>query len=51
MADSTLNTLHPFLKPQETKTAPGSTVKSYSHDTGSGPVVCLVHGYPESAYM
>jgi len=51
MAQSTIQTLYPFLKDHETKTASGCTVKSYSHDTGSGPVVCFVHGYPSSSYM
>ncbi|EMC98478.1 hypothetical protein BAUCODRAFT_32526 [Baudoinia panamericana UAMH 10762] len=34
-----------------TKTSSGCTVRSYSHDTGSGPVLCMVHGYPQSSYM
>ncbi|KAI5205287.1 alpha/beta hydrolase [Aureobasidium subglaciale] len=32
-------------------TASGSTVISYAKDLGEGPVLWLVHGYPQSAYM
>ncbi|KAK4541013.1 hypothetical protein LTR36_008382 [Oleoguttula mirabilis] len=51
MADATLATIVPFLQAHETKASSGGIVKSYSHDTGSGPVLCMVHGYPQSAYM
>ncbi|KAK5136912.1 hypothetical protein LTR08_001419 [Meristemomyces frigidus] len=51
MADATLATIVPFLNSHSTKTSSGCVVKSYSHDTGSGPILCLVHGYPQSAYM
>jgi len=47
----TLSTLHPFLKRNSTKTPSGSTVVSYTHDTGKGPVLWLVHGYPQSAFI
>ncbi|KEQ90918.1 hypothetical protein AUEXF2481DRAFT_44653 [Aureobasidium subglaciale EXF-2481] len=32
-------------------TASGSTVISYAKDLGEGPVLWLVHGYPQSAYI
>lgn len=51
MADQNLSTLHPFLKQQDTKVSSGGIVQNYSHDHGSGPVLCMVHGYPESSYM
>lgn len=51
MADQTLGTLHSFLQKNDTQTSSGGTVVSYSHDTGSGPVLCAVHGYPQSSYM
>ena len=34
-----------------TPTSSGSTVISYTKDLGEGPVLWLVHGYPQSAYM
>lgn len=46
-----ISSIHPYLKRQETPTSSGSTVVSYNHDLGSGPVLWLVHGYPQSAYM
>lgn len=46
-----LSTLHSFLKRQSTDTSQGGTVVSYTHDLGQGPVLWLVHGYPQSAYM
>ncbi|KAK0849858.1 hypothetical protein LTS02_013419 [Friedmanniomyces endolithicus] len=51
MADASLITLDSSLKQHDTKVSSGGTVRAYSHDTGSGPVLCLVHGYPQSAYM
>ncbi|KAF2160963.1 hypothetical protein M409DRAFT_70047 [Zasmidium cellare ATCC 36951] len=51
MADQTLKTIHPWLQENDTKVSSGGTVKSYSHDLGSGPVLCVVHGWPQSAYM
>lgn len=51
MADVNLGTLITFLKSHTTQTSAGCTLKSYSHDTGSGPVLVMVHGYPQSAYM
>ena len=51
MADSTIQTLHSFLKENETKVSSGGIVKSYSHDHGLGDVLCMVHGYPESSFM
>ena len=50
MSEITLGTLLPELKSHTTEFQ-GCTLKSYSHDTGSGPVLCMVHGYPQSAYM
>ena len=51
MADQTIQTLHSFLKDSDTKVSSGGTVKAYSHDHGSGPILCMVHGWPESSYM
>lgn len=51
MADQTVKTLHAFLRQQDTEVESNVTVRSYTHDTGSGPVLCMVHGYPESSYM
>ncbi|CAK4030073.1 Fluoroacetate dehalogenase [Lecanosticta acicola] len=51
MADQSLKTLHPFLQQNDTKVSSGGTVKSFTHDTGSGPVLCVVHGWPQSSYM
>lgn len=50
-ATVSLATLDTSLQQQDTKVSSGGTVRSYSHDTGSGPVLCIVHGYPQSAYM
>ena len=50
MSEITLGTLLPELKSHTTESQ-GCTLKSYSHNTGSGPVLCMVHGYPQSAYM
>jgi len=50
MADQTLKTLHSFLQENDSKVSSG-TVKSYSHDNGSGPVLCMVHGWPQSSFM
>lgn len=46
-----LSTLHSYLKRQSTSTTQGGTVVSYTNDLGHGPVLWLVHGYPQSAYM
>lgn len=46
----TLSTVHSYLKRHETTTSSGIIV-SYDHDLGEGPVLWLVHGYPQSAYM
>ncbi|KAI9707025.1 MAG: hypothetical protein M1820_004613 [Bogoriella megaspora] len=46
-----LNSVHSFLKPQSTPTSSGSTVVSYVHDRGDGPVLWLVHGYPQTAFI
>jgi hypothetical protein len=44
-----LSALH--VKRQSSTTPSGSTVISYTKDLGHGPVLWLVHGYPQSAYM
>ncbi|KAH9827749.1 Fluoroacetate dehalogenase [Teratosphaeria destructans] len=51
MADVTLATILPFLRQNNTPVSSGGTVQSYTHDTASGPVLALVHGYPQTAYM
>ena len=51
MADQSVKTLHSILKQNDTKASSGGTVRSYSHDHGSGPILCMVHGYPESSFM
>ncbi|EME47432.1 hypothetical protein DOTSEDRAFT_146063 [Dothistroma septosporum NZE10] len=51
MADQTIQTLHSFLHEKHSKVSSGGTVKSYSHDLGSGLVLCVVHGWPQSSYM
>lgn len=48
---STLSNLHPFLKQSTTPVSTGGHVESFSHDTGSGPVLVMVHGWPQSSYM
>lgn len=50
MADQTIQTLHPFLKANDTKVSSGGIVKSFSHDHGSGAVLCMVHGYPQNTF-
>ncbi|KAF4551322.1 Hypothetical protein D9617_14g077800 [Elsinoe fawcettii] len=47
----TLSTVHPWLKRNETSVDSCPKVVSYTHDTGSGPVLFLVHGYPQSAFI
>jgi hypothetical protein len=52
--DSTtsLESLRPLrVERHSTPTSSGSTVVSYASDLGEGPVLWLVHGYPQSAYM
>ncbi|KAG9562993.1 alpha/beta hydrolase, partial [Aureobasidium melanogenum] len=44
-----LHNLH--VKRDVTPTSSGSTVVSYAKDLGEGPVLWLVHGYPQSAYI
>ncbi|KAH0123190.1 hypothetical protein KCU67_g17874, partial [Aureobasidium melanogenum] len=44
-----LHNLH--VKRNVTPTSSGSTVVSYAKDLGHGPVLWLVHGYPQSAYI
>jgi hypothetical protein len=51
MANSTLKTIHPWLQENTTETPSGATIKSYSHDNGSDPILCIVHGYPQSSYQ
>jgi len=46
-----LKSLHPKLAKNFTKTSSGSTVCSYTSDIGGeGPILTLIHGYPQSAY-
>lgn len=43
---------YPELQRQETPTASGSNVVSYSSDLGNDkPILILVHGYPQSSFM
>lgn len=51
MADQSLKSLHAFLQENTTQVSSGGKVVSYSHDHGSGPVLCMVHGWPQSSYM
>ncbi|KAF2225797.1 alpha/beta hydrolase [Elsinoe ampelina] len=47
----TLNSVHPWLKRNDTPVESCPNVVSYTHDTGSGPVLFLIHGYPQSAFI
>lgn len=49
MADLNLKSLHPSLVENDTKVS-GCTIKSFTHDTGSGPVLAMVHGWPQSSF-
>ena len=50
MAD--LPSLYPDLERNFTPTESGSIICSYSKKVlGHGPIVILIHGYPQSAYM
>nr|POF13937.1 fluoroacetate dehalogenase [Quercus suber] len=51
MASQTLATLHPWLQVNKTPVSSGGHITSFSHDTGTGPVLVLVHGWPQSSYM
>lgn len=51
MAASTLHTIHPWLKVNDTQTSSGTSIRSYSNDNGSDAIFCIVHGYPQSSYM
>jgi len=43
---------YPSLTRNVTPTASGSRVVSYTSDLGgSSPVLTLIHGYPQSAFM
>jgi hypothetical protein len=47
-----LKSLHPQLDKNFTETSSGSTVCSYTSDIGGdGPILTLIHGYPQSAFM
>ena len=50
-AELSLANLDQDLQQHDVKVSLGGTVRAYSHDSGSGPVLCMVHGYPESAFM
>lgn len=41
---------YPELRRNETQTASGSKVVSYIVDRGEGPIMMLIHGYPQSAF-
>ena len=42
---------YPELQRNETQTASGSKVVSYTSDKGEGrPIMMLIHGYPQSAF-
>jgi len=41
----------PALQRNVTPTASGSTLVSYTSDLGTGPILTLIHGYPQSAFM
>ncbi|GAM90666.1 hypothetical protein ANO11243_087110 [Dothideomycetidae sp. 11243] len=47
----TLSSVHGFLKRKETAVKSCPKVVSYTHDTGRGPVLMLVHGYPQSSFQ
>jgi hypothetical protein len=43
---------YPQLQRNVTRTVSGGRVVSYKSDLGDGgPIVTLVHGYPQSAFM
>ncbi|KAK0611879.1 alpha/beta hydrolase [Immersiella caudata] len=41
----------PSLQRNVTPTSSGSTVVSYTSDLGHGPILTLIHGYPQSAFI
>ncbi|KAK5659481.1 hypothetical protein OQA88_682 [Cercophora sp. LCS_1] len=41
----------PALQRNVTPTPSGSTVISYTSDLGTGPILTLIHGYPQSAFI
>ena len=46
-----LSTVHSWLQRQSISAESGSTVVTYTHDLGHSPVLWLVHGYPQSAFI
>lgn len=43
---------YPELRQEFTETSGNSTICSYSHiSDNDGPILVLIHGYPQSAYM
>ena len=51
MAVETRN-FYPSLERHVTPTSSGSEVVSYTSDLkNGGPILTLIHGYPQSAYM
>jgi hypothetical protein len=43
---------YPSLQRNSTKTVVGGTIVSYTSDLGDGgPVLTLIHGYPQSSFM
>lgn len=52
MAELESRSFYPELQRNVTPTKSGSKVVSYTSDMGVGkPIVTLIHGYPQSAYM
>jgi pimeloyl-ACP methyl ester carboxylesterase len=46
-----IKSIYPNLIQNLTQTSSGSTVCSYTSDLGSGPILTLIHGYPQSAFI
>lgn len=47
---SAIKSVHPTLKQDIVSTASGSKVSCYSSDLGNGPILILIHGYPQSSF-
>jgi pimeloyl-ACP methyl ester carboxylesterase len=47
----TIKNIYPQLTQHITPTSSGSTVCSYTSDLGTGPILTLIHGYPQSAFI
>ncbi|SLM38940.1 alpha beta hydrolase [Lasallia pustulata] len=44
-------TMYPKLKQDFVNTSSGSKVCCYTSDLGHGPILTLIHGYPQSAFI